>query len=67
MLQSFLQGDGLDASNIEMLYVLGAATLIVVLAVYRPATTWPGFVLVLLGVPVYFLWRRPAKGLVNGT
>jgi basic amino acid/polyamine antiporter, APA family len=49
---------------VPALYVLGAATLIVVLAVYRPATTWPGFVLVLLGVPVYFLWR-PAKGLVN--
>src|SRR5262245_14662660 len=49
---------------VPALYVLGAATLIVMLAVYRPATTWPGFVLVLLGVPVYFLWR-PAKGLVN--
>jgi len=50
---------------VPALYVVGAVTLVVVLAVYRPATTWPGFALVLLGVPVYFLWRRPPKSLVH--
>jgi APA family basic amino acid/polyamine antiporter len=42
---------------VPALYVAGAATLVAVLVVYRPMTTWPGLVLVLLGVPVYYLWR----------
>jgi hypothetical protein len=29
-----------------------------VLAAYRGQTTWPGLVIALSGVPVYFLWRR---------
>jgi hypothetical protein len=28
-----------------------------VLFVYRTASTWPGLVIVLLGVPVYFAWK----------
>jgi APA family basic amino acid/polyamine antiporter len=42
---------------VPALYIAGAATLVGVLIVYRPMTTWPGLVLVLLGVPVYYLWR----------
>ncbi len=42
---------------IPALYIVGAATIIGVLVVYRPTTTWPGLVLVALGVPVYYLWR----------
>jgi APA family basic amino acid/polyamine antiporter len=43
---------------IPALYVLGAAIILIVLFVYRPSTTWPGLIIVLLGVPVYFAWRR---------
>jgi APA family basic amino acid/polyamine antiporter len=39
------------------LYITGAAVILIVLLVYRPATTWPGFLIVLLGLPV-FLWMR---------
>jgi APA family basic amino acid/polyamine antiporter len=42
---------------VPALYIAGAATIIGVLVVYRPMTTWPGLVLVALGVPVYYLWR----------
>jgi APA family basic amino acid/polyamine antiporter len=42
---------------IPALYVLGASTILLVLFIYRPATTWPGLAIVLLGLPVYFLWR----------
>jgi APA family basic amino acid/polyamine antiporter len=42
---------------VPALYIVGAVTLVGVLVVYRPMTTWPGMVLVALGVPVYFLWR----------
>jgi len=46
---------------VPALYVVGAGLILVMLFVYRPATTWPGLGIVLLGVPVYFLWRRGAK------
>jgi APA family basic amino acid/polyamine antiporter len=39
------------------LYIGGAALILGVLLVYRPATTVPGLLIVLLGVPVY-LWLR---------
>ncbi len=42
---------------VPALYILGAASILLVLFVYRPATTWPGLVIVLLGVPVYFAWK----------
>jgi APA family basic amino acid/polyamine antiporter len=44
---------------VPALYIVGALALVGVLVVYRQETTWPGMVLVALGVPVYFLWRRP--------
>jgi APA family basic amino acid/polyamine antiporter len=36
---------------------LAAAAIAVVLLLYQTKTTWPGLVIVLTGVPVYFLWR----------
>jgi APA family basic amino acid/polyamine antiporter len=42
---------------VPALYIAGAATILLVLFVYRTATTWPGLVIVLLGVPVYLAWR----------
>jgi basic amino acid/polyamine antiporter, APA family len=42
---------------VPALYIVGAATILLVLFIYRPATTWPGLAIVLLGVPVYFAWK----------
>ena len=42
---------------VPALYIAGAATILLVLFIYRPATTWPGLIIVLLGVPVYFAWK----------
>lgn len=42
-------------------YILMAAWICVVLLRYKPQYTWPGLVLVLLGLPVYALWHRQAK------
>jgi APA family basic amino acid/polyamine antiporter len=42
---------------VPALYVVGAAVIVVVLFVYRPATTWPGLVIVLCGLPIYRLLR----------
>ncbi len=43
------------------LYIIGAAAILIVLFTYRPATTWPGLIIVILGVPVYFLIARSAQ------
>ena len=43
---------------VPALYVLSATVLLVMLFLYRNATTWPGFAIVALGVPVYFMWDR---------
>ncbi len=43
---------------IPILYLAGAGTLLVVLLLYRPATTIPGFLIVAFGIPVYLLLRR---------
>ena len=43
---------------VPILYIAGALTILLVLFAYRPATTWPGLVIVLLGLPVYFMWSN---------
>lgn len=40
------------------LYVVLAAAIAVDLLILKPAYTWPGLGLVVLGIPVYFLWTR---------
>ena len=49
---------------VPALYIVAAATILVVLLIYRPATTWPGFVIVLLGMPVFAWLRRTKPGAV---
>jgi APA family basic amino acid/polyamine antiporter len=39
------------------LYIVGASVILVVLFVYQTTATWPGLLIVLTGVPVYFIWR----------
>jgi APA family basic amino acid/polyamine antiporter len=46
---------------VPALYIVAAAVIMVVLLIYRPATTWPGFVIVLLGIPVFALLRGRAR------
>lgn len=50
---------------VPALYLLGASTVLVVLLLYRPTTTWPGFVIVLTGIPVYFLVRSQKARVVK--
>jgi APA family basic amino acid/polyamine antiporter len=40
------------------LYIVMAAWICLVLLRYKPQYTWPGLIIVLLGVPVYLVWRR---------
>jgi APA family basic amino acid/polyamine antiporter len=41
-------------------YIVMATWVSVVLLRYKPQYTWPGLILVLLGVPVYLVWKRSA-------
>jgi basic amino acid/polyamine antiporter, APA family len=43
---------------VPVLYIIGAMVILAVLFIYQTATTWPGLIIVLTGVPIYFLWRR---------
>ncbi len=43
---------------IPALYLALAAALEILLLRYKPSYTWPGLLIVLLGAPVYLLWRR---------
>jgi basic amino acid/polyamine antiporter, APA family len=44
------------------LYIVAASVIEVLLLLYKPSYTWPGLILVMLGAPVYWVWRRKAKG-----
>jgi APA family basic amino acid/polyamine antiporter len=43
------------------IYILMAVFIDVVLLRYKPQYTWPGLIIVLLGIPVYYLWSRHNK------
>lgn len=43
---------------IPALYILTTTFIMVILLIYKPNYTFPGLVIVLLGIPVYYLWRR---------
>src|SRR5216110_3510307 len=47
---------------VPALYIIGASAILIVLFIYQTATTWPGLIIVLTGVPIYFLWRRSNAG-----
>ena len=50
---------------VPSLYIVAALAIMFVLLLYRTQTAWPGLVIVLLGVPVYFVWSRRAKPVAN--
>ena len=43
---------------VPALYIAGAAVILVILFTYQTATTWPGLVIIVAGVPAYLLWKR---------
>ena len=42
---------------VPALYIICASVILGILFIYRPATTFPGVLIVLIGVPVYFFFR----------
>ncbi|MFN3344260.1 MAG: APC family permease [Chloroherpetonaceae bacterium] len=43
---------------LPLLYIAVAAAICIDLLIFKPNYTYPGLIIVLLGVPVYFLWKR---------
>jgi len=40
------------------LYIVFAGMIEILLLLYKPNYTWPGLIIVLLGIPVYFVWKK---------
>lgn len=40
------------------LYIVAGLLIEILLLLYKPNYTWPGLIIVLLGVPVFFIWRK---------
>jgi basic amino acid/polyamine antiporter, APA family len=43
---------------IPAIYIISTFFIMVILLIYKPSHTWPGLVIVLSGVPVYYIWKR---------
>jgi len=43
---------------VPAVYIILALAIMLVLILYKTQTTWPGLLIVLLGVPVYLIWSR---------
>jgi APA family basic amino acid/polyamine antiporter len=43
---------------VPLLYIAAALVIMAVLVAYRSETTWPGLVIVLSGLPAYWIWTR---------
>lgn len=40
------------------LYILCAAGISIDLLIFKPMYTWPGVIIVLIGIPVYYVWKK---------
>jgi len=43
---------------IPLIYILLALVVMGILLIYKPEYTWPGLIIVILGIPVYLLWNK---------
>jgi APA family basic amino acid/polyamine antiporter len=53
---------------IPIFYIIVTSVIAIILLIYKPDYTVPGLGIVLLGIPVYFLWNRSRnrKGIIAG-
>lgn len=43
---------------IPAIYILTTITIMIILLIYKPDYTFPGLIIVLIGIPVYFIWKK---------
>jgi APA family basic amino acid/polyamine antiporter len=46
---------------IPAIYILTTVTIMIILLIYKPNYTFPGLIIVVLGIPVFYLWRRYSR------
>jgi APA family basic amino acid/polyamine antiporter len=50
---------------IPIIYMLACLLIIAILLIYKPLFTWPGpwpvLIIILTGIPVFYLWRKFSK------
>src|SRR5260370_997055 len=51
---------------VPIIYIIGAAAILLVLFIYQTATTWPGLIIVITGIPVYFIWKKVGVPMPEG-
>ena len=39
------------------IYILLASFIMIDLLIYKPNYTWPGLIIVLIGIPIYYIWK----------
>ncbi len=54
---------------IPSIYILATVSIMIILLIYKPNYTFPGLGIVILGIPVFYLWRKHSniKELTNKT
>jgi APA family basic amino acid/polyamine antiporter len=50
---------------IPSIYILTTVTIMVILLIYKPDYTFPGLGIVLMGIPVFYLWKKYNKSLLK--
>jgi APA family basic amino acid/polyamine antiporter len=49
---------------IPAIYILTTSFIMVILLIYKPNYTFPGLIIVLLGIPVYYFWKKFSRNSV---
>lgn len=46
---------------LPLVYIILAVTISVILLIYKPSYTWPGLVIVLCGIPIFYVWKKVSR------
>jgi APA family basic amino acid/polyamine antiporter len=46
---------------VPALYIVLALIILIVLFLYQPAITWPGLIIIVSGVPIFYYWQMTAR------
>jgi APA family basic amino acid/polyamine antiporter len=52
---------------VPAIYILATTFIMVILLIYKPNYTFPGLIIVILGIPVYYIWKKFSRNSVAVT
>jgi APA family basic amino acid/polyamine antiporter len=52
---------------VPAIYILATTFIMVILLIYKPNYTFPGLIIVILGIPVYYIWKKFSRNSVAMT